>query len=58
MVIRNWLTGALDWYGHASMRGADTVITDDLYQGTAKSAEGYLASVLFEKAQTKAATLR
>lgn len=33
------------------MRGADPIITDDLYQGTAKSAGGYLASVLFEKAQ-------
>ena len=51
MVIRNWLTGALLWYGHVSMRGTDPIITDDLYQGTAKSAEGYLASVLFEKAQ-------
>lgn len=49
-IIRNYLTGALLWYGHVSMRGADKVVTDDLYQGTAKSAEGYLASVLFNKA--------
>ena len=26
------------------------MIDDDLYQGTAKSAEGYLAGVLFQKA--------
>ena len=32
------------------MRGTDKIVTDDLYQGTAKSAEGYLASVLFSKA--------
>ena len=33
------------------MRGADKIVTDDLYvQETAKSAEGYLASVLFSKA--------
>ena len=37
LVIRNWLTGVL-------------IIDDDLYKGTAKSAEGYLASVLSEKA--------
>lgn len=51
MVIRNWLTGALLWYGHASMKGADPIISEELYQGTAKSAEGYLASVLFDKAK-------
>ena len=49
-IIRNYLTGALLWYGHVSMRGTDKIVTDDLYQGTAKSAEGYLASVLFSKA--------
>jgi len=51
VVIRNWLTGALLWYGHACMKGSDPIITDDLYQGTAKSAEGYLAGILFEKAK-------
>ena len=50
-VIRNWLTGALLWYGHACMRGSDPIIEDGLYRGTAKSAEGYLASILFEKAK-------
>jgi len=37
VVIRNWLTGVL-WFGHACMKGLDPIITDDLYQGTAKSA--------------------
>lgn len=50
-VIRNYLTGALLWYGHVSMRGADSIIEDNLYEGTAKSAEGYLAAVLFQKAR-------
>ncbi len=50
-IIRNFLTGALLWYGHASMRGCDSIIEDELYQGTAKSAEGYLAGVLFQKAK-------
>ena len=46
-VIRNFLTGVLLWYGHASMRGSDSLIEEDLYEGTAKSAEGFLAAVLF-----------
>ena len=46
-VIRNFLTGAILWYGHASMRGSDSLIEEDLYEGTAKSAEGFLAVVLF-----------
>ena len=50
-VIRNWLTGALLWYGHVCMRGSDPIISDDLYKGTAKSAEGYLAGIMFEKAK-------
>ena len=56
-VIRNWLTGALLWYGHACMRGSDTIITDELYQGTAKSIEGCLAGVLFEKAKEEGCTI-
>lgn len=50
-VIRNWLTGALLWYGHLCMRGSDPIIEDDLYQGTSKSAEGFLAGSLFQKAK-------
>lgn len=33
------------------MKGSDTIITDELYQGTAKSAEGYLDAILFQKAK-------
>ena len=39
------------WYGHACMRGTDTITSDDLYSGTAKSAEGYLAGILFDTAK-------
>ena len=56
-VIRNWLTGALLWYGHACMRGSDPIMTDELYHGTAKSIEGYLAGVLFEKAKEEGCTI-
>ena len=56
-VIRNWLTGALLGYDHACMRGSDPIITDELYQGTAKSIEGYLAGVLFEKAKEEGCTI-
>ena len=49
--ICNWLTGALLWYGHACMKGSDPILSDDLYKGTAKSAEGYLADILFAKAK-------
>lgn len=33
------------------MRGSDAIITDELYEGTAKSAEGYLAGILFQQAK-------
>ena len=33
------------------MRGSDSIVSNDLYQGTAKSAEGYLAGVLFQQAK-------
>ena len=38
----NWLTDALLWYGHACIKGSD----NDLNDGTAKSAEGYLGGIL------------
>lgn len=50
-IVRNYLTGALLWYGHVSMRGSDQIVDEQLYQGTSKSAEGYLAAVLFKKAK-------
>ena len=39
------------------MRCSDPVITDKLYQGTAKSREGYIAGVLFEKAKEEGCTI-
>lgn len=57
-VIRNWLTGALLWYGHVCMKGSDPVIQDELYRGTAKSAEGYLAGILFEKAKEEGCVIQ
>ena len=38
-------------YGHLSMQGSDPTIPDELYQGTAKNAEGYLTNTLVEKAK-------
>ena len=50
-INRNWLTGGIIRYGHACMQGADPIIQDDLYQGTARSAEGYLADIFFAQAK-------
>ena len=33
------------------MKGSDSIVAEELYQGTSKSAEGYLAAILFEKAK-------
>lgn len=41
-VIKNYITGALLYYGHLSMQGAARICDEDLWQGTAKSAEGHL----------------
>ena len=49
--IRNYLNGALLYYMHVCQKGGDRIIEDELYQGTSKSAEGYAASVTFEKAK-------
>ena len=50
-VIKNYITGALLYYGHLSMRGADTICDEELWQGTAKAAEGHLSQVLWVKAK-------
>lgn len=50
-VIKNYITGALLYYGHLCMRGADTICDEELWQGTAKSAEGHLSEVLWAKAK-------
>ncbi|KXJ12993.1 hypothetical protein AC249_AIPGENE16782 [Exaiptasia diaphana] len=43
--------GGLLYYGHLSMRGADRICNEELWQGTAKAAEGHLAQVLWSKAK-------
>ena len=50
-LIKNYITGALLYYGHLCMRGADTICDEELWQGTAKSAEGHLSEVLWAKAK-------
>lgn len=50
-VIKNYITGALLYYGHLSMRGADRICDEDLWQGTAKSAEGHLSQQLWAQAK-------
>lgn len=50
-VVKNYLTGALLYYGHLSMRGADTICDEELWQGTAKAAEGHLSQVLWARAK-------
>ena len=50
-IIKNYLTGALLYYGHLSMRGAENISTEELWQGTAKAAEGHLAQILWAKSK-------
>lgn len=53
-VIHNWITGSLLWYGHACMKGSDPILqSEELYEGTAKSSGGYLASLLFSKGKRR-----
>ena len=53
LIIRNYLTGGLFWYGHISMHGRDYVVQDELYEGTAKSTWGVLADKCYEQAKTE-----
>ena len=50
-IIKNYITGGLLFYGHLSMRGADRICNEDLWQGTAKAAEGHLAQLLWARAK-------
>jgi hypothetical protein len=50
-IIKNYITGGLLYYGHLSMRGADNICDEELWQGTSKAAEGHLAKVLWAKAK-------
>ena len=48
-IIQNYITGGLWYYGHLSMRGADRLCNEELWQGTAKAAEGHLAQLLWAR---------
>ena len=45
-VIKNYITGALLSYGQLPMRDADRICDEELWQGAAKSSEGYLSQIL------------
>ena len=52
--IRNHQNGSLLYYEHICQRGKeDNIIKNPLYPGTSKSAEGYAANVLFERAKNE-----
>ena len=48
--IRIYLNGALLYY-HLCQKGMDEVIEEELYRGTSKSSEGFVARVTFQKAK-------
>ena len=50
-IIKNYLTGGLLWYGHKCMRGKDDVVDEELFEGTAKSMEGFLAGECYKEAR-------
>lgn len=49
--VRNYFNGALLYYRHLCQQGRDSVIKEELYQGTAKGAEGYTANCTFSEAK-------
>ena len=49
--IRNYYTGALLYRKHLCQKGRDTLINEELYQGTSKGAEGHAARLTFKKAK-------
>ena len=49
--IRNYYTGALLYRKHLCQKGRDTLINEELCQGTSKGAEGYAARLTFKKAK-------
>ncbi len=49
--IRNYQNWALLYYHHLCQKGSDTVIQEDLYKGTSKSAEGFAARKTIQRAK-------
>jgi hypothetical protein len=50
-IIKNYFTGGILWYGHKCVRGKDNVIDEELFAGTSKSMEGYLAEECYKEAK-------
>lgn len=50
-IIKNYLTGGLLWYGHKCMHGKDDVVDEELFEGTAKSMEGFFAGECYKEAR-------
>lgn len=50
-IVKDYITSGLLYYGHLSMRGVDDICDEELWQGTAKAAEGQLAHTLWGKAK-------
>ena len=46
--------GGLLWYGHKCMSGKDDVVDEELFEGTAKSMEGFLAGECYKEAREEA----
>ena len=53
--IHNYYTGAHLYQKHLCQKGRDTLINEELYQGTSKGAEGYAACLTFKKKQRRKA---
>ena len=50
--VRNYMNNALLYFVHVCMRGkVNDIVGGELYQGTAKGAEGYAANIAFQKAK-------
>ena len=49
--IRNYLNGALLYYHRHCQKGSGDVVKGGLYPDTSKSAEGYAASITFQRAK-------
>ena len=51
--VRYYVNGALLYYKHLCQYGRDSIIEEELYQGTSKCAEGYAAKCTFGEAKKK-----
>ena len=49
--VRDYITGGILYVKHLCQRGRDDVVSEPLYDGTSRFAEGYAASLLFGQAK-------